>query len=44
MNTSHEQLISNLEYLKLPEMISHLDDTINFINKNNLTFTDGLIK
>ena len=44
MNTSHEQLISNLEYLKLPEMISHLDDTINFINKKNLTFTDGLIK
>lgn len=44
MSTAHEQLINNLNYLKLNEMILHLDDTINFINKNNLSFTDGLIK
>lgn len=44
MSTAHEQLINNLNYLKLNEMIVHLDDTINFINKNNLSFTDGLIK
>ena len=44
MNTVHEQLINNLNYLKLNEMILHLDDTINFVNKNNLSFTDGLIK
>lgn len=44
MATSHEQLVTNLEYLKLREMINHLDDTINFINKNNLSFVDGLIK
>lgn len=44
MNTAHEQLTNNLNYLKLNEMILHLDDTINFINKNNLSFTDGLIK
>ena len=25
-------------------MIIHLDDTINFINKNDLSFTEGLIK
>lgn len=44
MATSHEQLVTNLEYLKLREMINYLDDTINFINKNNLSFVDGLIK
>lgn len=44
MATSHEQLVTNLEYLKLREMINHLDDTINFISKNNLSFVDGLIK
>jgi len=44
MATVHEQLITNLEYLKLKEMMNHLDDTINFINKNNLSFADGLIK
>lgn len=44
MSTLHEQLLDNLEYLKLSEMIVHLDDTINFINKNNLSFSEGLIK
>lgn len=44
MATSHEQLVTNREYLKLREMINHLDDTINFISKNNLSFVDGLIK
>ncbi len=44
MATVHEQLITNLEYLKLKEMKNHLDETINFINKNNLSFVDGLIK
>lgn len=44
MNSSYEQLLSNLEYLKLKEMTLHLDDTINLITKNNLSFTDGLIK
>jgi DNA replication protein DnaC len=44
MATTHEQLLTNLEYLKLKEMKNHLDDTVNFINKNNLSFVDGLIK
>ena len=30
MTTSYEQLINNLNYLKLKEMNNHLDDTINF--------------
>ena len=44
MKTDHEQLISNLEYLKLNEMILHLNDTVDFITKNTLTFEEGLIK
>lgn len=42
--TEHEQLIRNLEYLKLNEIISHLGDTIDFITKNSLSFEQGLIK
>ena len=44
MVTEHEQLISNLEYLKMNEMILHLNDTVDFINKNHLSFEEGLIK
>lgn len=44
MITEHEQLLTNLKYLKMNEMTNHLDETINFINKNNLSFTEGLIK
>lgn len=44
MTTTHEQLIENLQYLKLKEMAVNLDDTINFITKNDLSFTEGLIK
>jgi len=42
--TEHEKLLENLEYLKMKEMGLHLDETIDFINKNNLSFTEGLIK
>lgn len=42
--TEHEQLIQNLEYLKLTEVINHLNETIDFINKNELSFEQGLIK
>jgi len=44
MNSTYNELIKNLEYLKLKQMITHLDDVIDFINKNNLSFVDGLIK
>lgn len=43
-NTIHKQLIQNLEYLKLKEMILHLDSTINLINKNGMSFEEGLSK
>lgn len=42
--TEHEQLIQNLEYLKLNEIINHLNDTVDFITRNNLSFEQGLIK
>ena len=44
MITEHEQLLHNLEYLKLPEMALHLNDTVDFINRNELTFEEGLIR
>lgn len=42
--TEHEKLLENLAYLKMKEMGLHLDETIDFINKNNLSFTEGLVK
>jgi len=44
MNSSYSKLIENLEYLKLNQMIAHLDETIDFMNNNNLSFIDALIK
>ena len=44
MNSSYLKLIDNLKYLKLNQMITHLDETIDFMNKNNLSFIDALIK
>ena len=43
-STEHQTLINNLEELKLNEMVLKLSETIDFINKNNLSFTQGLIK
>ena len=36
--------MDNLKYLKLNQMVIHLDETIDFMNKNNLSFIDALIK
>ena len=44
MNSSYTKLIENLEYLKLMQMVLHLDETIDFMNLNELSFTDALIK
>jgi len=38
------KLIENLKYLKLNQMVIHLDETIDFMNNNNLSFIDALIK
>ena len=44
MNSSYSKLVENLEYLKLTQMSLHLDETIDFMNRNELSFTDALIK
>lgn len=44
MNTNYVQLTKNLEYLKMKQMLLHLDEVIDFINKNELSFAEGLIK
>lgn len=44
MNSSYLKLKENLSYLKLDQMILHLDETIDFMNRNELSFTDTLIK
>ena len=44
MISNYQQLISNLSYLKLEEMNNHLDETIDYINRNDVSFVDGLIK
>ncbi|MBP2256634.1 DNA replication protein DnaC [Virgibacillus campisalis] len=44
MNTSYLKLKENLKYLKLNQMDLHLDETIDFMNNNDLSFIDALIK
>lgn len=44
MSSTYMQLKHNLEYLKLNKMNERLDETLDYISKNNLSFTDGLIK
>jgi len=44
MTSMYTQLKNNLDYLKLKKMIEHLDEVIDFVTSNNLTFTEGLTK
>ena len=44
MNSTSVELKQNLEYLKLKQMILHLDEVLDFITANNLSFTEGLVK
>src|SRR5690625_2351908 len=44
MNSSYTKLVNNLQYLKLNQMVTHLDETIDFMNNNDLSFVDTLIK
>lgn len=43
-NTTYNQLCSNLEQLKLTQMLIHLDEITDFVTANNLSFTEGLQK
>ena len=44
MNSSYQQLVQNLEYLKLKQMIDYLGETIDFGMNNQLSFVDTLLK
>ncbi len=44
LNSSYQQLVSNLEYLNLKQVLTHLHDTIDFSTKNELSFVDTLVK
>lgn len=44
MSSSYTRLVDNLKYLKLNQMVTHLDETIDFMNNNQLSFVDTLIK
>lgn len=44
MTSSYARLKENLEYLKLVESSNKLDEVIDFITSNELSFTDGLLK
>lgn len=44
MNSTYIQLKKNLEYLRLKQMELHLDEVLDFITTNSLSFTEGLVK
>ncbi len=44
MNSTYQQLLKNLEYLNLKQMIEHLGDTIDFSMSNQLSFVDTMVK
>ena len=44
MTSTYTQLMKNLEYLNLVQMKVHLDEVIDFITANNLSFVEGLTK
>ncbi|WP_282156389.1 IS21-like element helper ATPase IstB [Cytobacillus gottheilii] len=44
LSTNYQQLLRNLEYLKLKQMTLHLNEVIDFGVQNQLSFNDTLIK
>lgn len=44
MTSTYTQLVKNLEYLKMKQMIVHLDEMVDFTTRNNLSFVEGLTK
>lgn len=44
MNSTYIQLKKNLDYLKLKQMNTHLDEVLDFISTNSLSFVEGLVK
>ena len=44
MKVNKSQIARELEYLKMKQMIIHLDEVIDFITRNNFSFVERLIK
>ena len=44
MSSTYNQLCQNLEQLKLLQMKEHLEEVSNFVSKNKLSFSDGLLR
>lgn len=44
MSTNYQQLLQNLEHLKLKQMTIHLNEVLDFSVNNQLSFIDTLIK
>lgn len=44
MNNSYQQLIQNLEYLKLKQMTQHVGEVVDFSISNQLPFVEALVK
>ena len=43
VTSTYERIISNLNFLKGKESLAVLDQTLEQVNKNNLTFIDGFL-
>ena len=44
MTNTYAKIIENLQFLKAKEMLDVLDDTIDYVNLNKLSFIDGLLR
>ena len=44
MSSTYQQLNTSLEFLKLFQMKKHLEEVSDFVIKNKLSFSDGLLK
>ncbi|VEI05039.1 Uncharacterised protein [Kurthia zopfii] len=42
--TNYQQLVKSLDYLKLKQMVAHLDEVVDFSINNQMSFIDTLIK
>jgi len=44
MNSVYDKIMDNLKFLRTKELIDVLDETIDFVNLNKLSFLEGLLK
>ena len=44
MTSTYTQVKENLEYLKLKESVNKIDEILDFITSNELSFSEGLLK